>query len=193
MEQNNKPKRLTSSKTVTIRAGIVLGIATYLFALIFAISIYAGWESGKIQKDIIAPVKKSAESFIKALEYKPEPTPVRQKTPTPSLSSQRINIQNKIEINNETRIQQRGGVYPTYQPYNYAFPTPKPGEPGSKEWYDEFNRKWSEFNNRPTPVPGSIGSKEWQEEFDRKQAEMQKAFEEQKRKVCEQSPSLCNQ
>lgn len=44
----------------------------------------------------------------------------------------------------------------------------------------------------PTYPPGSLGSKEWKEEFDRKYEETKKQIEESRKKMCESNPDFCN-
>ena len=54
----------------------------------------------------------------------------------------------------------------------YVYPTIVPGAPGSKEWDEEFWKKWNENSA--------------------KNDAMQKEVEESQKKFCEENPNLCN-
>jgi hypothetical protein len=62
---------------------------------------------------------------------------------------------------------------PTAFHYNYPkLSTPAPGEPGSKEWYEEFERKWQEAKKQIE--------------------EQEKRVKEANEKFCQENPDLCN-
>lgn len=151
-----------SSQSKSLRA---LLIFTFLFVLFFStafFTVYGGLKSGEIEKRILKPAKESWNSFLKNLKA-PSPTPVPLEvyltptpTPTPLPKTQQPPPQ----------------IYYEYKSPQYSYPTPVPGRPGSKEWEEEFWRKWDEMG---------------------KQIEQKnKEVEESQKKFCEQNPTLCN-
>lgn len=181
----------TDIEAVLSRSRIIfLGLFVLCIAS-FTGSLYAGLESGEIQKKI-SETQKQWRDFQKSLEPLPTPIPVIiQAYPTPTEEPTPTDI--------PTQKQQTNYYYYTY-PTSKPYPTAIPGRPGSKEWEDEFWRKWDEMSSSkpststysfPTPIPGAPGSKEWNENFNSKSQQMQQDFENMKKEICTKSPSLC--
>lgn len=181
----------TDIEAVLSRSRIIfLGLFVLCIAS-FTGSLYIGLESGEIQKKI-SETQKQWRDFQKSLEPLPTPIPVIIQTyPTPT--------EEPIPTDIPAQKQQTNYYYYTY-PTSKPYPTVIPGRPGSKEWEDEFWRKWDEMSNSkpststysfPTPIPGAPGSKEWNENFNSKSQQMQQDFENMKKEICTKSPSLC--
>lgn len=179
----------TDIEAVLSRSRIIfLGLFVLCIAS-FTGSLYIGLESGEIQKKITS-AQKQWRDFQKSLEPLPTPKPIIIQTyPTPTES---------VPTPPSTPVKQASS--PDTTSGSAPYPTAIPGRPGSKEWEDEFWRKWNEMSNSkpststysfPTPIPGAPGSKEWNENFNRKSQQMQQDFENMKKEICTKSPSLC--
>ncbi len=154
-----KPKKYTNIKQVTFRAGLTLTIIILLITILATSSAYALIKSGEINNRIVNPIKKNIDSISKALEA-PIPTMIPDPTAEPTIEpteapAPTVVIIYKKSVSNDT-----------YKPPTYA--TPKPGELGSKEWIDNFNK---EFND---------AQKRTQETIQKQQ------------QFCKDNPSLCN-
>lgn len=151
-----------SSQSKSLRALIIFSLLLVLFISTAFFTVYAGIKSGEIEKRILKPAKESWNSFLKNLAT-PSPTPVPLEvylTPTPT--------QTPIPKTQQSPPQ----IYYEYKPPQYSYPTPVPGRPGSKEWEEEFWRKWDEMG--------------------KKNEESQRRVEESQKKFCQENPNLCN-
>lgn len=180
MQTNSKK---TDIKFTVFRARIAFLGLIILLLLSSSTSLYAGFTGGEINKKIIAPYKKFNQSlsdyFKKILseEDKSSPKPpINNFTIINSTSEAKIIIDDKVYQSPKTTAVPKKTqeykqviefVYPTY-----IIPTAVPGQPGSKEWDEEFRKKWDEMS--------------------KKNAEMQKQVEESQKKFCQDNPNLCN-
>ena len=141
-------------------------------------SLYAGWKSGGIQKIIIDPtvsavkkVKEIISDFNVNPPLKKDITNKNEKNFAPQASPKINRITSTIQPQIPT-------VTPTlpqtiyYPDPTMTSPTIIPGSPGSKEWNEEFWRKWDEMK--------------------RQNEEAQKKVEEAQKKFCQDNPTLCN-
>lgn len=156
-------------------------VKAILIALIFSL-LYVHFYEGSLLKRITESKDRVAgwmSSFTKGLDHtpaKPDFSSGFEITPQPTQSAviPTIMITQKIEINYQqqnhypipTTAFNYKYVYPTY-----VYPTIKPGDPGSKEWNDEFWKKW--------------------EEMSKSNADAQKAVEEAQKVFCQENPDLC--
>lgn len=130
-------------------------------------NMIGGWmkEAGKT---LAVPTKPPIKNnFQSGFEITPRPT---------KDSAPKIAITNSVNSRSDTttNIEIIGPTLAIKYNYDYSsnFPTIKPGDPGSKEWSEEF---WKKF-----------------EEMGRQNAASQKAVEEAQRQFCAQNPDLCN-
>lgn len=177
----------TNIEVVLSRSRIIfLGLFVLCISL-FTASLYTGLESGEIQKKISA-TQKQWRDLQKALEPLPTTAPIIIKTsPTPTEKPTPT-----ITIRQQTNYYYY--TYPTSKPY----PTIVPGQPGSKEWEEEFQRKWNSYSSGsttstysfPTPKPGDLGSQEWKDNFDKQFNETKARIEAGQKEFCQKNPSL---
>jgi hypothetical protein len=155
----------------------------FLFILLVAVvtgsfSLYEGWKSGEIQKIIIDPtasaVKKVQEivsDFNVNPPLKKDITNDNEKNFAPTASPNINRISSTIQP-------QKPMATPTlpqridYPDVTTTSPTIIPGSPGSREWDEEFWRKWDEMKKQ--------------------NEESQKKVEEAQKKFCLDNPTLCN-
>lgn len=184
--------QFTDIELVLYRGRIIFFVLFSLCIALFISALYTGLESGELQKKITSVGKKWAD-FQKSLETKPLPTPMTlphyqlptetEQEPTPTdipAPKQQINYYYY--------------TYPTSKPY----PTIVPGQPGSKEWEEEFQRKWNSYSSGsttstysfPTPKPGDLGSQEWKDNFDKQYNETKAQIEAGQKEFCQKNPSL---
>jgi hypothetical protein len=173
-----KEKKVTDIKNVSSRASLIFIALLVVILLSSSVSIYAGWKSGDFDKQLFQPIRKTADTFNKAINrmiqsptnndsyyqksYLPESTASAESS---------ININNDVNSNKAvtpTQVTQHQFVYPTYTPY----PTIVPGQPGSKEWEEQFQKNWNDM----------------QKKID----ENQKNVEESQRQFCIDHPTLCH-
>lgn len=179
----------TNIEIVLSRGRVIFLVLFGLCIVSFTSALYIGLESGEIQQKISKTQKQWAD-FQKSLESLPTPTPIFiERYPTPTSEPTPTDIPPQKQQTNYYYY-----TYPTSKPY----PTIVPGQLGSKEWEEEFQRKWNSYSSGststysfPTPKPGAPGSPEWKDNFDRKSQEMQQNFENMKKEICAKSPSLC--
>jgi hypothetical protein len=169
-------------KAVSVSYGLPKPLIAFFIALICG-ALYAEYDNHTISKQFNGSkyiVEGWKQSIQKAFQTeKPKPTQDTfssgfDVTPQPTIPKTIVTVTTKTQINYQKNTNavaptiaiQYKYVYPTY-----SFPTAKPGEPGSKEWEEEFQRKWDEMT--------------------KSNAEAQKRVEEAQRQFCEQNPDLC--
>lgn len=159
--------RKTSSAVVIKRAAVIFSSLILLIIVAATVAVYSGVKSGEIQRRFLQPLERKIAEIWKVLTEPPKrenlllPSP---STATPSATTTPPRFYQHYEYKVEPTVIYR---YPTY-----SYPTPIPGRPGSKEWDEEFWKKWDETGKR--------------------NAEMQKQVEENQKKFCEQNADLCN-
>lgn len=111
-------------------------------------------------------MKKQLDSFVAAL----------QESEAPAQNTTRVNIhisntENTVEITPVVQQQNTRVIRIVVTPAPIIYDTPKPGEPGSKEWQDEWQKNWDAMGQ--------------------KNAEMQAQVEASQKQFCIDHPSLC--
>ncbi|GEM_PF-6022231 len=158
--QQNNPQPFFS---VLSRSRFIFLLLLLLLLTSISGTVAFGLESGELPKKA-AQIKKGWQELAKTFEPLPTPTPIKLKTfPAPTITT----------TPTPTLAPKPKTIY-YYQPYptSTPFPTIIPGRPGSKEWEEEFWRKWDEMGKH--------------------NAEMQKKVEDSQKAFCEKNASLCN-
>lgn len=150
----------TSPPSFVVRAFLIFSFLFSLFFVVLVGAIYTGAKSGEIKRKIVEPLTNSYANLIKQINTPNtptfntiEPTQKPTETPVPSVAP--------------TKTQNIYYVYPTATPY----PTIVPGQPGSKEWEEEFQKKWNEMST--------------------KNSQMQQQVEDSQKKFCQEHADLC--
>lgn len=169
----------TDIEAVLFRSRFIFLGLFVLFLTVFSGALFAGMQSGEITKKI-ASAQKNWRDFQKALEPLPTPTPIFIKEyptptdePTPTPIQQRYYQPSSPTSTPVPQQPQRSYTFPSYPtPIPFQFPTAVPGQPGSKEWEADFQKKWDEMTKQ--------------------NAAMQKQVEDAQKAFCDKNPSLCN-
>ncbi|MEO6508781.1 MAG: hypothetical protein ABIO02_02410 [Patescibacteria group bacterium] len=169
----------------TSRGSILYIAVLVLVILVSSFSVVAGWKGSIMHTDFSAPFKKivakldelttstsatkstNADSVYKN-EFKSSASGQTQ------ISTSEAKISFKVVVTIAPVSRPTAVVIPTVEfitPTN-TFPTIEPGAPGSKEWDEEFWRKWDEISKH--------------------NKEMEQQVDESHRQFCEQHPSFCN-
>lgn len=130
------------------RSQYILGILLALVLVTGGIFLLVGTNTGELQSKLIQPTQQTWNGMIKMLADAFTSDSKKQRkgydVTVTSTSESKINV---IINNNYKGSTPSATKYPTYSPqYTYptkSYPTPAPGEPGSKEWYEK-NKVFSE-------------------------------------------------
>lgn len=145
-----------------------------------SMNIISGWNGNQLKSTFVDPAKKII-STVGGI-FNPKPTPISKQ------SNQFIpQIDYSATASSETKTSLVITITPTRRVYyptstytpprtspipSIAYPTIAPGEPGSKEWNEEFWKKWNEMSQQNN--------------------DLQKSVEEAQKQFCQENPSLCN-
>lgn len=144
-----------------VRAFILFGVLFGLLSVVLVGAVYAGTKSGEINHKIVEPLKNSYENFLKQMNA---PAPAAHTIELKQVSTENSTV---TPIATPTKTPVIYYVYPTSTPY----PTIIPGQPGSKEWEEQFQKTWNDMST--------------------KNSQMQQQVEDSQKKFCQEHADLC--
>lgn len=159
--------QIKQSETPPTQTGRIIALVIILFVAGIITVLAVNIQNGEIVKSLTAigksfysfneqPSTNTSDPYFSPHEFPILTIATPSATPKPTTS----NYYNKT-------------YYPTSKPFpTYVFPTVVPGQPGSKEWEEQFQKQWDEMT--------------------KKNAEMQKQVEDSQKAFCSQHPDLCN-